>query len=162
MDTFASKVLTISDGVVAGTRIDSSGVAVAECLAANGFLVEDRLSVGDGRESVAEALIRATAGFHGLVVTTGGTGFGARDETPEGTIAVIQRTAPGLAEAMRAVNPLGRLSRGTAGTRDRALILNLPGSPKGAVEQLTAVIDILPHAIGLLADNSDPHPDTDR
>jgi molybdopterin biosynthesis enzyme MoaB len=95
--------------------------------------------------------------FTGLVVTTGGTGFGPRDLTPEGTLAVLERQAPGLAEAMRAVNPLGRLSRGTAGTVGRCLVINTPGSRAGAVESLTAVLDVLPHALELLA-GGQPHP----
>src|SRR5690606_32087784 len=104
----------------------------------------------DGVDAVAEALHRECDGFAGLVVTTGGTGFGPRDLTPEGTRAVLDREAPGLAEAMRLVNPLGRLSRGVAGTCDRALVLNLPGSTAGAVECLDAVLDVVPHALGLL------------
>jgi len=97
-------------------------------------------------------------GFHGLVVTTGGTGFGPRDQTPEGTLAVLDRQAPGLAEAMRLANPLGRLSRGVAGTCGTALVLNTPGSSKGCVECLEAVVDVVPHAVRLLVDNADPHP----
>ena len=92
-----------------------------------------------------------------MVVTTGGTGFGPRDHTPEGTREVIERDAPGLAEAMRLVNPLGRLSRGVAGIRGQTIILNTPGSPKGAVECLTAVIDVLPHAVGLLTGQPSGH-----
>ena len=84
-------------------------------------------------------------------MTTGGTGFGPRDLTPEGTRAVIEREAPGLAEAMRLVNPLGRLSRAVAGTVGQALVLNTPGSSSGAVETLEAVVDVLPHALELLA-----------
>src|SRR5690242_16370737 len=95
-------------------------------------------------------------GFAGLIVTTGGTGFGPRDLTPEGTRAAIDREAPGLAEAAWLVNPLGRLSRAIAGTRGQALILNTPGSSKGAVETLTAVLDVVPHALDLLA-GGHPH-----
>jgi molybdenum cofactor synthesis domain-containing protein len=100
---------------------------------------------------VAEALRAATTGFAGVVVTTGGTGFGPRDLTPEGTEAVIEREAPGLAEAMRLVSPLGRLSRARAGTVGTALVLNLPGSTNGCVECLDAVLDVIPHALDLLA-----------
>ena len=109
-------MLTVSDGVVAGTREDRSGAALAERLRAAGFDVVERRVVADGVETVADALRELTEGFAGLVVTTGGTGFAPRDLTPEGTRAVLDREAPGLAEAMRLVNPLGRLSRGVAGT----------------------------------------------
>jgi molybdenum cofactor synthesis domain-containing protein len=112
--------------------------------------------VPDGVDSVAGALRSACAGFAGLVVTTGGTGFGPRDLTPEGTRAVIEREAPGLAEAMRLVNPLGRLSRGLAGTLGEALVLNAPGSSSGAVECVDAVLDVVPHALELLAGRK-PH-----
>ena len=152
-----AKVLTVSDGVIAGTREDRSGVALEERLQAEGFAVVDRRVVADGVESVAAALREMAAGFAGVVVSTGGTGFGPRDLTPEGTRSVIDREAPGLAEAMRLVNPLGRLSRGVAGTIGTTLVLNTPGSPKGAVECLDAVIDILPHAVRLLSDAPTSH-----
>lgn len=152
-----AKVLTVSDGVAAGTREDRSGAAVAEALEGAGFVVVDRRVVADGADHVAHALRQMTRGFTGLVVTTGGTGFGPRDRTPEGTGDVLERRAPGLAEAMRLVNPLGRLSRGLAGTVGRALVLNTPGSPAGAVECLGAVADVLPHAIALLADEPTAH-----
>lgn len=157
MDALASagvprvKVLTVSDGVAAGTRPDRSGAALAERLEAVGFTVEDRRVVADGVEPVATALRELAEGFVGLVVTTGGTGFGPRDLTPEGTRAAVDREAPGLAEAMRMVNPLGRLSRGIAGTIGTALVLNTPGSTSGAVECLEAVLDVVPHALDLLA-----------
>jgi len=106
---------------------------------------------------VAGALREMTAGFAGRLVTTGGTGFGPRDLTPEGTREVVDRLAPGLAEAMRLVNPLGRLSRAVAGTRGRALILNAPGSPRGAVECTEAVLDVVPHALRLLSNEPTPH-----
>ena len=147
---WAAKVLTVSDGVVAGTRDDKSGSALAETLAGAGFDVVERLVVTDGVDAVAGALSRLAEGFAGLIVTTGGTGFGPRDLTPEGTRAVIERDAPGLAEAMRLVNPLGRLSRAVAGTLGDALVLNTPGSSKGAVECLGAVMDVVPHALDLL------------
>ena len=153
----AAKVLTVSDGVVGGTREDRSGAALAERLAEAGFEVVDRRVVADGAESVAAALRDLTAGFTGLVVTTGGTGFGPRDLTPEGTRAVIEREAPGLAEAMRLVSPLGRLSRAVAVTVGTALVLNTPGSPKGTIECLEAVLDVLPHALRLLADAPTSH-----
>jgi molybdopterin adenylyltransferase len=146
-----ARVLTVSDGVVEGTREDKSGAALADHLAAAGFDVEERRVVADGVESVAHALRELTRGFAGLVVTTGGTGFGPRDLTPEGTKDVLEREAPGLAEAMRIVNPLGRLSRGAAGTIGQALVLNTPGSTNGAIECLDAVLDVVPHALALLA-----------
>ena len=145
-----AKVLTVSDGVIAGTRDDTSGEALAAALEAATFSVVERRTVADGVESVAAALTELTDGFEGLVVTTGGTGFGPRDLTPEGTRAVLDREAPGLAEAMRLVSPLGRLSRAVAGTRGAALILNTPGSSAGAVETFNAVADVLPHALSLL------------
>jgi len=152
-----AKVLTVSDGVIAGTREDRSGEALAERLAASGFAVMERRTVTDGVEPVAAALREMAAGFTGLVVTTGGTGFSPRDLTPEGTRLVLEREAPGLAEAMRLANPLGRLSRGAAGTVGTAIVLNAPGSPAGAVECLEAVLDVLPHALRLLAGAPSDH-----
>lgn len=145
-----AKVLTVSDGVVAGTRDDRSGPALVRRLTDGGFEVVDHQVVADGRENVGEAIVELAQDFAGLIVTTGGTGFGPRDLTPEGTKVVLDREAPGLAEAMRLVNPLGRLSRGVAGTRGLALVLNTPGSSAGAVECVDAVIDVLPHALRLL------------
>jgi molybdenum cofactor synthesis domain-containing protein len=146
-----ARVIVVSDGVADGTRPDRGGPAVRERLTEAGFDVGTAVVVPDGVESVTAALREQAAGFTGLVVTTGGTGFGPRDLTPEGTRAALDREAPGLAEAMRLVNPLGRLSRGVAGTIGSALVLNLPGSPKGAVECLDAVLDVVPHALELLA-----------
>ena len=153
-----AKVVVVSDGVAAGEREDRSGAALVDYLAAEGWVVSERAVIADGADSVAGELCRMADGFHGLIVTTGGTGFGPRDATPEGTRSVIHREAPGLAEAMRLVNPLGRLSRGVAGVRATALILNTPGSLRGSVETLGAVIDVLGHAVRLLTDNRDPHP----
>jgi molybdopterin adenylyltransferase len=153
-----AKVLTASDGVIAGTREDRSGAVLVDALTAAGFEVVDRRAVADGVESVGGALAEMAEGFAGLIVTTGGTGFGPRDLTPEATRSVIEREAPGLAEATRLVNPgPGRLSRGVAGTVGKALVLNTPGSPKGAEECLGAVIDVLPHALRLLADTPTEH-----
>jgi molybdopterin adenylyltransferase len=153
----AAKVLTVSDGVVHGTREDRSGAALVAQLEGAGYAVVDQRVVADGVESVAHALTEMADGFAGVIVSTGGTGFAPRDLTPEGTRAVIEREAPGLAEAMRLVSPLGRLSRGIAGVRGQTLILNTPGSPKGCVEQLGAVLDILPHALRLLAEEPTSH-----
>ena len=153
-----AKVLTVSDGVVAGTREDTSGQRCAEALEAGGFRVVERRVVADGTENVADALRDLVAGFTGVVVTTGGTGFAPRDETPEGTRAVIERDAPGLAEAMRLANPpLGRLSRGIAGIVGSTIVCNTPGSPKGTVECVEAVVDVLPHALALLAERPTSH-----
>jgi molybdenum cofactor synthesis domain-containing protein len=151
-----AKVLTVSESVHRGTREDKSGEALAAALSGHGFVVVERRTVPDGVEPVAKALTELSAAFAGLVVTTGGTGFSPTDLTPEATRAVIEREAPGLAEAMRAVNPLGRLSRGVAGTVGRCLVLNVPGSPKGAVESMEAVVDVVPHALDLL-DGGTPH-----
>jgi molybdopterin adenylyltransferase len=150
----AAKVLTVSDGVVAGTRDDRSGAALVERLRAEGFDVVEHRAIADGTSSVAYALNQLVEEFAGVVVTTGGTGFTPRDLTPEGTRTVIEREAPGLAEAMRLVSPLGRLSRGIAG---HAIVLNTPGSTKGCVECLEAVIDVLPHALQLLTGQPTEH-----
>jgi molybdenum cofactor synthesis domain-containing protein len=147
----SAKVLTVSDGVVAGTREDRSGEALAGVLADAGYGIAERRVVADGVDTVAGALTEMSADFEGVIVTTGGTGFTERDLTPEGTRAVIEREAPGLAEAMRLVNPLGRLSRGVAGIIGRTIVLNTPGSTKGCVECFEAVADVLPHALALLA-----------
>jgi molybdenum cofactor synthesis domain-containing protein len=156
-----AKILTVSDSVARGTADDRAGSALEELLGGAEFTVEERAVVTDGVEAVAEALKRLATGFTGVIVTTGGTGFGPRDLTPEGTAAVIERPAPGLAEAMRLSNPLGRLSRATAGVLGTALILNTPGSPAGAVECLTAVLDVLPHVLTLLS-GENPHPHQPR
>lgn len=158
MSGHQAKVVTVSDGVIAGTREDRSGQALEELLDGAGFTVVERSVVADGVASVAGELARVSASFNGLVVTTGGTGFAPRDQTPEGTREVIERDAPGLAEAMRLVNPLGRLSRGVAGIRQHTIIVNTPGSPKGAVECLQAVLDVLPHALDLLGEQETRHP----
>ncbi len=155
--TWPAKVLTVSDGVIAGTREDRSGPALAEALVSAGYDVVERRAVADGRHSVATALRELTGSFAGLVVTTGGTGFSPRDETPEATRDVVEREAPGLAEAMRLINPLGRLSRAVAGVVGESLVLNTPGSPRGAVECFSAVADVVPHALALLCGRPTSH-----
>ncbi len=145
-----AKILTVSDSVQNGIRQDRSGDDLAASLARYGFLVVERRVVADGVAPVAAALADLTNMFAGLLVTTGGTGFSPTDLTPEATRSVMEREAPGLAEAMRSVSPLGRLSRGVAGTIGACLVLNVPGSPKGAVESLEAVADVLGHALDLL------------
>ena len=156
-----AKVLTVSDGVAEGTRDDKSGRALVEGLTSAGYEVVEQRVCADGVESVADALRALTDGFAGLVLTTGGTGFGARDLTPEGTRAVIEREAPGVAEAIRRVSDgddrgFGMLSRGVAGTRGQALICNLPGSTGGAREGLDVLLPIAAHALDLLA-GGHPH-----
>jgi len=149
-----AKVLTVSDGVIHGTRDDVSGRALVAQLAGARFEVVEHRVTADGAEAVAQVLREMSEGFAGVIVSTGGTGFAPRDQTPEGTRLVIEREAPGLAEAMRLVSPLGRLSRGIAGIRGNTIVCNTPGSPKGCVEQLGAILDVLPHAVRLL--NAEP------
>ncbi|HLN16106.1 MAG TPA: MogA/MoaB family molybdenum cofactor biosynthesis protein [Acidimicrobiales bacterium] len=151
-----AKILTVSDSVARGEREDRSGQALADVLGAHGFDVLERRTVADDRAAIGRTLKELAADFAGLVVTTGGTGFAPTDVTPEATADVVDRSAPGLAEAMRAVNPLGRLSRANAGTLGPALVVNTPGSPSGARECLEAVVDVLPHALELLA-GGHPH-----
>jgi molybdenum cofactor synthesis domain-containing protein len=146
-----AKILTVSESASAGTRKDQSGDELTRVLVGHGFQIVDRRVVPDGMAPVSAALVELSTGFAGLVVTTGGTGFSPTDVTPEATRAVLEREAPGLAEAMRSVSPLGRLSRGLAGSVGSCLILNVPGSPKGAVESVEAVADVLGHALELLA-----------
>lgn len=156
--TLQAKVVTVSDGVFHGVRDDRSGAALTEQLVSAGWEVVEHRVVADGVESVGEVLRVLSDGFAGLIVTTGGTGFGPRDLTPEGTLAVLERLAPGMAEATRHINaPLGRLSRGVAGTRGLALIINTPGSPKGCVECLGAVLDMVPHALSLMTGETTIH-----
>ena len=150
MSAFVAKVLTVSDGVTHGSRDDLSGPALVDALRIVGAEIAELRVCADGADVVAAALREMSSDFRGVIVTTGGTGFAPRDETPEGTRLVIEREAPGLAEAMRGISPLGRLSRGIAGIVGGCIIINTPGSPKGCVEQLNAVIDVLPHAVALL------------
>jgi molybdopterin adenylyltransferase len=147
-------VITVSDGVVAGTRQDTGGPAVIELLEKNGFTVVKREVVPDERTYIENTLMKMCDTAE-LVVTTGGTGLAPRDVTPEATLAVCDRTVPGLAELMRTeglkTTQFAPLSRSVCGTRGRSLILNLPGNPKGAVESLQAVLHLIPHALDLLA-----------
>jgi molybdopterin adenylyltransferase len=146
-------VLTISDGVAAGTRSDESGIALADRLAIAGFRV-DRRSVSDERPLI-EAALREGAQDHVFVISTGGTGLTPRDVTPQATLAAIDYEVPGLAEAMRAAGrattPMADLSRGVVGVIGRSLVANVPGSPKAAVESLAALEPTLGHALETLA-----------
>jgi molybdopterin adenylyltransferase len=146
-------VITVSDGVAAGTRQDESGVALADRLAHAGFRV-DRIAVADDRAAI-EGALRTGAVEHVLVISTGGTGLTPRDVTPQATHAVIDYEVPGLAEAIRAAGraktPMADLSRGVVGVIGRSLLVNTPGSPKAALESLAALEPTLAHALETLA-----------
>lgn len=153
-------VITVSDRVSAGAAEDRSGPAAAAALSALGF--ETTIDVvPDGVESVEGALRRALQAGPDLIITTGGTGMGPRDLTPEATARVIDREAPGLAEAMRSatfgINPHGMLSRGVCGIAATTLVINLPGSPAGVEESLGIVGPALEHAVSLIADRPTAH-----
>ncbi len=143
-------IVTVSDSVAAGGAEDRSGPRAAELVAEAGFSIVEVVVVPDGVESVRSVLDRLI-GEVDLVVTTGGTGLGPRDLTPEATAAVIEREVPGLSEAMRAATfdtvPFGKLSRGMSGVAGRCLIVNLPGSPKAVEEGLGIIGDVLGHAV---------------
>jgi molybdenum cofactor synthesis domain-containing protein len=155
-------VLTVSDGVSAGEREDKSGDLLAELLAADGYELERRV-VPDDREAIADAIVEL-AEDAALVLTTGGTGLGPRDVTPEASAEVIDRPAPGIAEAIRADSiaktPHGLLSRGIAGVRDRTLVVNLPGSPGGCRDGFAVLQPALRHALELLAGEQTAHRQT--
>jgi molybdopterin adenylyltransferase len=151
-------ILTLSDRSSRGERTDSSGPALADLVQAEGWSVVKQSLLSDNESAIREALVSwADSGEMDVILTTGGTGFSPRDVTPEATRAVIQRETPGLAEAMRAaslkITSHAMLSRVVTGIRGKTLIINLPGSPKGAVENLRVVIPVLPHAVQLLKED---------
>lgn len=148
-------IITVSDRSARGERPDSSGPALAKVVEAQGWQVVQAAILPDDFERLRETLAAwADSGDCDVILTTGGTGFAPRDVTPEATLAVVERAAPGIPEAMRAASlgatPHAMLSRLAAGIRKRTLIINLPGSPKGAVENLETVLPVLPHAAELL------------
>jgi molybdenum cofactor synthesis domain-containing protein len=150
-------VITVSDGVSSGAREDVSGDELERLLAASGFEVER--NVVPDEESAIVSAIQSAATRSRLVLTTGGTGLGPRDVTPEATALVLEREAPGLTHLILArglaATPMAALSRARAGSIGSSLVVNLPGSPKGAVESLAAIIDVLPHALALLAGDTE-------
>lgn len=151
-------ILTISDRSSRGEREDASGPALAALTQAEGWSLIKQAILPDDESAIRDLLINwADSSELDIILTTGGTGFAPRDVTPEATRAVIEREAPGLAEAMRLaslkITPHAMLSRIITGIRKRTLIINLPGSPKGAVENLQVIIPVLPHAIQLLRDD---------
>ena len=160
-DVPGTAVLTISDGVSRGHRDDGSGAALVELLESHGFSVTVRKVVPDDAAEIGSAIVDMAARVS-LVVTTGGTGLGPRDVTPEATRLVLDREAPGLVMLMLLAaikeNPKAALSRAVVGSIGACLVVNLPGSPRGAVENLTALLPILPHALALLAGDTEHRP----
>jgi molybdopterin adenylyltransferase len=155
-------ILTVSDKGSRGQRVDTSGAAIRELVAQLGGTIEVSAIVPDERNVIAGRLREwADAGRVDVILTTGGTGLATRDVTPEATLDVLERQAPGLSELMRAEGlnhtPLAALSRAVAGTRGRTLVVNLPGSEKGVRESLGALLPILPHAIETLRDEAGDH-----
>jgi molybdenum cofactor synthesis domain-containing protein len=158
---YSCAVLTVSDKGAVGARIDTSGPAVAEMLKKAGYTVAETLIVPDERAEIEKTLARLADSGYALVLTSGGTGFAPRDVTPEATTAVCERMAPGLAEAMRAgsmaITKRAMLGRAVAGIRGSTLIVNLPGSPKGATESLSFIIDELKHGLDILTGHNAEH-----
>jgi molybdenum cofactor synthesis domain-containing protein len=159
-EVLTAAVLTVSDSSAQGKRDDVSGPAVAEALIRHKFQVRARALVADDQPAIENAIVKLTAEVR-LVVTTGGTGIAERDVTPEATRAVCDRLLEGVAERMRLEGykqtPFAALSRGLCGVKGKSIVLNVPGSPRGAVESLEAVIELMPHALQLLSGNT-AHP----
>lgn len=157
LETLTAAVITVSDSCSRGERKDLSGPAVSEVLRTQNFSIVGSEIVPDEQARIQEAIVRWAAEAQ-LVVTTGGTGIAERDVTPEATMAICERLLYGVAERMRSEGmkktPFAALSRGVCGVRGKSLVLNLPGSPNGAVESLEAVIAVLPHAVQLLSGNT--------
>lgn len=151
---YTCQIITVSDRCFRGEREDLSGSALAEALTAAGFSLLPPLLVPDEQARIEAALLAACAADAALVLTTGGTGFAPRDVTPEATLAVVEKQVPGVPEAMRAasmqITPRAMLSRAAAGIRGRTLILNLPGSPKAALENLEPVLPAILHGLKML------------
>lgn len=154
-----ARVITCSDAAAQGEREDRSGPAVRDLLESRGCEVDAVVIVSDTIEFIATAIVDATEAGNTLVITTGGTGVAPRDVTPEATMKVCDRLVPGFGELMRATSlqktPMASLSRAQAATRGTALVVNLPGSVSGAVENLEAVLHLIPHALELLAGNTE-------
>ena len=151
-------ILTLSDRSARGERADASGPALADLIRAESWSVAEQAILPDDESAICAKLMEwADSGKFDVILTTGGTGFALRDVTPEATRAVVQRDAPGLAETMRAESlkktPHAMLSRAVAGIRGQTLIVNLPGSPKGAIENLQTIAPVLSHAVQLLKDD---------
>jgi molybdenum cofactor synthesis domain-containing protein len=157
---WSAAVITVSDSCARGERVDVSGPAVVELLEKSGFRVTAKQIVQDDSMQIQNALVHLALEVR-FIVTTGGTGIAERDVTPEATEAICERVIDGVAERMRwegyKNTPFAALSRGVCGVRGRTLILNLPGSPRGAVESLQAVLELIPHALNLLEGKTE-HP----
>lgn len=151
---YTCQIITVSDRCFRGEREDLSGPALAEALTAAGYALLPPLLVPDEQARIEAALLAACAADAALVLTTGGTGFAPRDLTPEATLAVVEKQVPGIPEAMRAasmqITPRAMLSRAAAGIRGRTLILNLPGSPRAALENLEPVLPTVLHGLKML------------
>ena len=151
---YTAAIITISDRASAGVYEDKTGPVLIEMLKDAGYEVRETLVIPDDREQIEKTFIRLTDQHTALILSAGGTGFAPRDVTPEATLAVCQRMVPGIPEVMRAssmrITPRGMLSRAQDGIRDRSLIVNLPGSPKAARENLEAVLPALSHGIAML------------